>query len=139
LVRLDGGVVLPSAAQLSALWVTSGANGALNPSDNVLRYDPFPMQNAQQLAAQMHSASGAILLPGAILAGQDQHILVAYDASLTIGLTHHAVTHIADVDLVNTSGSPQNSTASLNVYASDMVSLIGVPLTSLTSDNIHFI
>jgi hypothetical protein len=47
--------------------------------------------------------------------------------------------HIADVDLVNTSTVSQNSTANLNVYASDMVSLIGVSLTSLTPDNIHFV
>jgi hypothetical protein len=47
--------------------------------------------------------------------------------------------HIADVDLVNMSGSVQNSTNNLNVYASDMVSLTGVSLASLTPDNIHFI
>jgi hypothetical protein len=49
------------------------------------------------------------------------------------------VVHIADVDLVNTSGIPQSATFNLNVYASDMVSLTGVSLTSLTPDNIHFI
>jgi hypothetical protein len=49
------------------------------------------------------------------------------------------VVNIADVDLVNTSASNQSSTANLNVYASDMVHLTGVSLTSLTPDNIHFI
>jgi hypothetical protein len=55
-----------------------------------------------------------------------------------MGTIHHVV-NIADVDLVNTSGSAQNSTANLNVYASDMVSLVGVSLAGLTSANIHFI
>jgi hypothetical protein len=47
--------------------------------------------------------------------------------------------NIADVDLVNTSASKQSATDSLNVYASDMVSLTGVSLTSLTSTNIHYL
>jgi hypothetical protein len=49
------------------------------------------------------------------------------------------VVNIADVDLVNTGASNQSSTANLHVYASDMVSLTGVSLTSLTSANIDFI
>jgi hypothetical protein len=139
LVNLDGTIVLPpGTAQLSAVWVNSGSNSSLKSSDNVLLYDPSPLQNAQQLAAQLHSASGAVALPGAILPGQSEHILVAYDASFKIVITNHAV-NIADVDLVNTSGSSQNSTANLEVYASDMVHLTGVSLTNLTSDNIHFI
>ena len=117
------------------MWVNSDSNNSLNGSDNVLRYAPSDasLQNAQQLAAQLHTSSDAIVLAGGnyIPAGYDRHILVAYE-------TNKAV-HIADVDLVNMSGSPQNSTAHLNVYASDMVSLIGVSLTSLTPNNIHFI
>jgi hypothetical protein len=110
------------------------------PSDTVLLYAPAggSPHNAQQLAWQLHGASGEVVLPGMIPAGQDEHILVAYDATPHVFPIQHVV-HIADVDLVNTSGSPQNSTFNLNVYASDMVSLTGVSLTSLTADNIHFI
>jgi hypothetical protein len=140
LVRLDGGVVLPSAAQLSAVWANNLSNSSLEDSDNVLRYAPAggSPHNAQELAAQLHGASGAIVLPGNILPGQDQHILVAYDATPHVFPIQHVV-HIADVDLVNTTTSNQSSTANLNVYASDMVSLVGVSLSSLMPDNIHFI
>jgi hypothetical protein len=101
------------------------------------------VQNAQQLAAQLHTASDAIVLPGAgigfIPAGQHAHILVAYDASFSLLGSIHPVVNIADVDLVNTSASNQNSTANLNVYASDMVNLNGVSLTGLTSANIFYL
>jgi hypothetical protein len=123
---------------LSALWVNSGSNGSLKATDQVLLYDPSPLQNADQLAAQLNSSSGAVVLPGAIAPHKEAHILVAYDASFTIVITHHVV-HIADVDLLNASASPQNSTANLVVLASDMASLTGVSLSSLTPDNIHFI
>jgi hypothetical protein len=138
LVDLDGVfVVSAGAAQLSAVWVNSGSNSSLKSADDVLLYAPSDasVHNAQQLATQLHTSSDAIVLPGGglIAPGQDKHILVAYDAGF-----HRHVVNIADVDLVNTSGSNQSSTANLNVYASDMVSLTGVSLTSLTSDNIHF-
>ena len=123
---------------MSALWVNSGSNGSLKATDQVLLYDPSPLQNADQLAAQLNSSSGAVVLPGAIAPHKEAHILVAYDASFTIVITHHVV-HIADVDLLNASASPQNSTANLVVLASDMASLTGVSLSSLTPDNIHFI
>jgi hypothetical protein len=143
-------------AQLSPVWVNRDSNSSLQSSNNVLLYAPAggSPHSAQELAAQLHGAAGAVVLPGLILAGHDQHILVAYDASSNVlpilgataapasiisPLQHPQVVHIADVDLVNTSGSPQNSTFNLNVYASDMVSLTGVSLTSLTSNNIHFI
>jgi hypothetical protein len=154
-----GGSVVASAgtAQLSAVWVNNLSNSALNLSDNVLRYAPGggSPHNAQELAAQLHGASGAIVLPGFILPGQDEHILVAYDAnSIGLPITENAsaapgfsnplhgpppVVHIADVDLVNTSAIPQSATFNLHVYASDMVSLTGVSLTSLIPDNIHFL
>jgi hypothetical protein len=68
------------------------------------------------------------------------HILVAYDASSNANVTIQHAVNIADVDLVNTSASKNaTSTADLNVYASDMVHLTGVSLTSLVADNIHFI
>jgi hypothetical protein len=93
------------------------------------------VQSAQQLAAQLHTSSDAIVLPGRqIEPGEHKHILVAYAAGGS-----EVVVNIADVDLVNTSASNQTSTANLNVYASDMVSLTGVSLTSLTSANIEFI
>jgi hypothetical protein len=144
LVVLNGFLVVqPGAAQLSAVWVNSTSNSSLKASDNVLLYDPSDasVQNAEQLAAQLHAASDAIVLPGGgfIASGQDRHVLVAYDASLNLlGSIHHVV-NIADVDLVNTSASSQSSTANLHVYASDMVSLTGVSLTSLTAANIFFI
>jgi hypothetical protein len=152
-----GGSVVASAgtAQLSTVWANSSSNSSLNASDNVLLYAPAggSPHNAQELAAQLHGASGAIVLPGFILPGQHEHILVAYDANskgLPIAQNASAapgfinplqgppVVHIADVDLVNTSGIPQSATFNLHVYASDMVSLTGVSLTSLTSENIHF-
>ena len=137
------GLVVAGAAQLSAIWVNSGSNSSLKLADDVLLYAPSDasVQSAQQLAAQLHTSSDAIVLPGGgfIAPGQDKHILVAYDASFILGTTVEHVVNIADVDLVNTSGSNQNSTAHLNVYASDMVNLTGVSLTSLTSANIHFI
>jgi hypothetical protein len=144
LVVLNGVSGVPlGAAQLSAVWFNSGSNNSLKTTDNVLVYAPSDasVQNAQQLAAQLHTASDAVMLPqgGLIGPGEDKHILVAYDASFNLLGTIHPVVNIADVDLVNTSASNQNSTANLNVYASDMVSLTGVSLTSLTSDNIHFI
>jgi hypothetical protein len=144
LVVLNGFLVVqPGAAQLSAVWVNSTSNSSLKASDNVLLYDPSDasVQNAEQLAAQLHAASDAIVLPGGgfIASGQDWHVLVAYDASFNLlGSIHHVV-NIADVDLVNTSASSQSSTANLHVYASDMVSLTGVSLTSLTAANIFFI
>ena len=53
------------AAQLSAVWVDSGSNRWLKTSDDVLLYAPSDAwQNAQQLAAQLHTASDAIVLPG---------------------------------------------------------------------------
>jgi hypothetical protein len=140
LVTLDGGLdVQPGFAQLSAVWVNSASNSSLKASDNVLRYDPSDasVQNAQQLAAQLHTASDAITLPGHIAPGHDEHILVAYDARASI--KDPFVVNIADVDLVNTSASNQSSTANLHVYASDMVSLTGVSLTDLTPANILFI
>jgi hypothetical protein len=143
LVALNGNVVVqPGAAQLSAVWVNSASNSSLKTSDTVLLYAPSDasVQNAQQLAAQLHTASDAITLPGGHIApGEDKHILVAYDASFNVlGSIHHVV-NIADVDLVNTSASSQSSTANLHVYASDMVGLPGVSLTDLTSANILFI
>jgi hypothetical protein len=136
LVVLHGDLVIqPGFAQLSAVWVDSTSNSSLKASDNVLLYAPFDasVQNAQQLAAQLHTASDAIVLPGGgfIASGQDKHILVAYEVG-------HFGVNIADVDLVNTGGSNQSSTANLHVYASDMVSLTGVSLPSLTSANIVF-
>jgi hypothetical protein len=135
LAYLDGvHVVVAGAAQLSQVWHDSTSNSSLKATDNVLLYAPsdVSVQSAQQLAAQLHTSSDAIVLAGFYIpAGYDRHILVAYE-------TNNAV-HIADVDLVNMSASPQNSTANLNVYASDMVSLTGVSLASLTPDNIHFI
>jgi hypothetical protein len=127
--------------------VDNDSNNSLHPFDNVLLYAPSDasVQNAQQLAAQLHTSSDAILLPGAgfgggfIGPGQDKHILVAYDASFNLLGSFHHVVNIADVDLVNTSASNQNSTANLNVYASDMMNLTDVLLLGLTSDNIHFI
>jgi hypothetical protein len=148
LVGLNGAFVVPTgAAQLSAVWVNSGSNSSLKATDDVLLYAPSDasVQNAQQLAAQLHTSSDAIVLPkvgsgaGIIGPGQDKHILVAYDASFTLGKIIEHVVNIADVDLVNTSSSNQTSTANLHVYASDMVSLTGVSLASLTSANIHFI
>ena len=134
--------VAPGAAQLSTVWVNSGSNTALNVSDTVLRYAPSDasVQNAQQLAAQLHTSSDAIVLPGRqIEPGEHKHILVAYDAAGDPLAGPQSVVRIADVDLVNTSASDQSSTADLNVYASDMVSLTGVSLASLTSANIHLI
>jgi hypothetical protein len=141
LVVLNGIFVVPlGAAQLSSLWLNSGSNSSLKASDNVLLYAPSDasLQNAQQLAAQLHTSSDAVVLQGggsiggSIGPGEARHILVAYDAG-------NNVVNLADVDLVNTSASNQSSTANLNVYASDMVHLTGVSLTSLTPDNIHFI
>jgi hypothetical protein len=135
LVGLIGAFVVPTgAAQLSVLWTDSSSNSSLKATDNVLLYAPSDvssLQNAQQLAARLHT-SDAVTLPGLFGPAQDMHILVAYKAD-------NNLVNIADVDLVNMSGNPQNSTANLNVYASDMVHLVGVSLSSLTSDNIHFI
>jgi hypothetical protein len=139
LVSLDSfSTVALGAAQLSKLWTNSGST--LMTSDNVLLYAPSDasLQNAQQLAAELHTASGAVVLPGSgvsgsIGPGDDRHILVAYDAG-------NNTVNIADVDLVNMSTTnSQSSTANLNVYASDMVRLVDASLTSLTPDNIHFI
>jgi hypothetical protein len=157
LVDLGGSVVASAgAAQVSKVWANSSSNSSLNASDNVLLYAPAggSPHNAQELAAQLHGASGAIVLPGFILPGQHEHILVAYDAnSIGLPIAEDAiaapglinplhgpppVVHIADVDLVNISGIPQSATFNLHVYASDMVSLTAVSLTSLTSENIHF-
>jgi hypothetical protein len=144
LVALNGiFTVTPGEAQWSTVWVNNMSNGLLKTTDNVLFYAPSDgfLRNAQQLAAQLHTSYDAVVLPGGGLIGPDdaRHILVAYDASSNVnGTIQHAV-NIADVDLVNTSASNQNSTANLNVYASDMVHLVGVSLTSLTSENIHFI
>jgi hypothetical protein len=137
LVGLNGiFLVTPGAAQLSAPWINSGSNSSLKTTDNVLLYAPSDasLQNAQQLAARLHTSFDAVVLPGGgvIGASEDRHILVAYAAG-------NNVVNLADVDLVNTSASNQSSTANLNVYASDMVHLTGVSLTSLTPDNIHFI
>jgi hypothetical protein len=143
LVGLSGGFpVQPGAAQLSAVWVNSASNSSLKATDNVLLYAPSDasVQNAQQLAAQLHTSSDAIMLPGGfIAAGQDKHILVAYDASVVAGSIRIPAVNIADVDLVNTSASNQSSTANLHVYASDMVGLPGVSLTGLASADVHFI
>jgi hypothetical protein len=51
--RSSGGVVLPSATQLSMVWLNSGSNSNLKSSDNVLLYAPAggSPHNAQQLAA----------------------------------------------------------------------------------------
>jgi hypothetical protein len=143
LVALNGTFVVSlGAAQLSSVWLNSGSNNLLKTTDNVLLYAPSDAlpQDAQQLAAQLHT-SDPILLPGggSIGAGQDKHMLVAYDASFVKGGITFPNVHIADVDLVNTSSNAQSSTANLNVYASDIVSLLGVSLTSLVPDNIHFI
>ena len=120
----------------------SGSNSSLTNSDDVLLYAPSDasLQNAQQLAARLHTSADAVTLAGGSFLdnGLDAHILVAYDASFTANGITHPVVNIADVDLVNASGFDQNSTANLNVYASDMVHLLGVSLTSLTSANIQY-
>jgi hypothetical protein len=146
LVGLNGIFVPPpGAAQLSAVWMNVGSNSSLKPADNVLLYAPSDasVQNAQQLAAQLHSSSDSILLPGGAFGyigpGEGMHILVAYDASFSVLGSIHPVVNIADVDLVNTSATNQSSTSALNVYASDMVSLTGVSLTGLTSHNIFYL
>jgi hypothetical protein len=136
LVTLSGLLVVPTgAAQLSAVWVNSSSNGSLKTTDDVLLYAPSDasLQNAQQLAAQLHTAADGVVMPGLIPPGADVHILVAYPAG------NNAV-NIADVDLVNTGTTPQTSTANffVHVYASDMVHLTGVALTDLTSANIQF-
>jgi hypothetical protein len=124
--------IVAGDGSLSAVWVNSGSNSSLKLTDNVLRYAPSDalVQNAQQLAAQLHTSFDAVTLPEPTV-GFDVHILVAYAAG-------NNVVNIADVDLVNTTGAQQNSTAKVSVYASDMMSLIGVSLTNLTPDNIHF-
>jgi hypothetical protein len=141
LAALNGVTIVPTgAAQLSAVWHDSTSNSSLKPFDSVLLYAPSDtvVANAQELAARLHTVADAIVLPSAgsstlgfIEPGQAKHILVAY--------VHLQALDIADVDLVNTSASNQNSTANLNVYALDLVSLTGVSLTSLTSANIQFI
>jgi hypothetical protein len=142
-VSLNGFSVVPlGAANFSALWTDKGSNTSLKTTDNVLLYAPSDasLQNAQQLAAQLHT-SDAIVLPGLgnIAPSEDKHIMVAYDTSSNVnGSIQHAV-NIADVDLVNMSANNHNSTANLNVYASDIVHLVGISLTSLIPDNIHFI
>jgi hypothetical protein len=143
LVTLNGALdVQPGAEQLSKVWVNSASNSSLKASDTVLLYAPSDasLLNAQQLAAQLHKSADAIVLPGSghIAPSEDKHILVAYDASGPLA-SPLPFLHIADVDLVNTSASNQTSTANLDIYASDMVSLVGVSLSSLTSANIHFI
>jgi hypothetical protein len=139
LVNLDGiSVVSLGAAQLSTPWTNSGSNSLLKTTDNVLLYAPFdasPLRDSRALAAQLQTASDAVVLPGHIGAGDQMHILVAYDASDAF----NNYVNIADVDLVNTTASNQSSTANLHVYASDMVSLVGVPLASLAAANIQFI
>jgi hypothetical protein len=139
LVTLGGALpVSTGAATLSPVWVNSSSNFLLVAGDDVLLYAPSGVTEttAQQLAAQLHTVSGAIVPPGGVIVpGQDAHILVAYDASTASG---HAV-NIADVDLVNTTTSNQNATVNLNVYASDMVHLVGASLTGLASHNIDFI
>jgi hypothetical protein len=135
LVVLNGhSVVQPGVSHLSAVWIDSGSSSSLNASDNVLLYAPSAasVQNAQQLASQLHTALNAVTLPGAVLTSRDEHILVAYDAG-------NNQVNIADVDLVNMSPSAQSSTANLQVYASDMASLVGVSLASLSTANIQFI
>jgi hypothetical protein len=68
-----------------ALWVESSDNNSLAGSVNVLLYAPSDtsLQNAQQLATQLHTSSDAIVFPGGnfIPTGQDRHILVAYQAN----------------------------------------------------------
>jgi hypothetical protein len=149
LIVLGGGSVATpvgdGAAQLSPVWVNS-SNNPLTTSEDVLLYAPSGVTetNAQQLAAQLHTPSGAIVL-GEFPVGpkQDLHILVAYDAKTFINkagvLVPQFATNIADVDLVNTSTSAQDSTVNLNVYASDMVHLTGVSLSSVTPANIDFV
>ena len=147
LVALNGLFVPKSgAAQLSAVWMDSGSNNSLKGTDNVLLYAPSDasVQNAQQLAAQLHTSSDAIVLPGARLMDLSHPANTRTSSSLTMRASTllgsvHPVVNIADVDLVNTSATNQSSTANLNVYASDMVNLTGVSLTGLTSANIHFI
>jgi hypothetical protein len=133
--------VAAGAAQLSQVWVDSSSNSSLNASDDVLRYAPsdVSLHSAQQLAEQLHTSSDAIVLPGAQphtsgIFPLDVHILVAYAAA-------NNVVNIADVDLVDRSLNTEMSTADsyVQVYASDMVSLVGVSLASLTPDNIHFV
>jgi hypothetical protein len=60
-----------------------------------------------------------VLAGGNFVTGINVHMLIAYNAG-------NNVVNIADVDFVNASGSNQTSTANVNVYASDMVSLTGV-------------
>jgi hypothetical protein len=137
LVNLSGVIPVASGdAQLSAVWVNSSSNSALKTSDNVLRYAPSDasLNNASELAPLLHTSTDAVTLPGLIPPGAGVHILVAYNLA---GFNFPVMT-IADVDLVNTGNTPQNSTANVNIYASDMVTLLGVSLTDLIPANIHF-
>jgi hypothetical protein len=148
LIGLDGITVSSSSsAQLSPVWVNSSSNTLLDTGNNVLLYAPSGVSetNAQQLAAQLHTSSGAIVVGSEfpVPSGEDLHVLVAYDANTFVKegpvIVVKFATNIADVDLVNTTASDQTSTANLNVYASDMVHLTGVSLTTLTSANFNFI
>jgi hypothetical protein len=124
--------VLAGTSSMSEIWTSVNSNGLLSPSNNVLLYNPSSasLQDAKDLAVALN-VTAPITLPNGVGPNVDAHILVAYAVNNAV--------NIADVDLVNTTMSAQTSTANLNVYASDMVHLIGVSLSSLTPDNIQFI
>jgi hypothetical protein len=87
--------------------------------------------NAASAAAQIHTLQH-FSLDLAIPNTADVHLILAYQDQT-------GNTRISDLDLVNNSGAATADTAHMNVFVSDMVQLVGQPVSTLTDHNVHFV
>ena len=110
--------------------VPNGAIPQVVAGDNFIIDNFTTMNNAAQLALDLNTIF-PITLPTGVTAGTNEHMLFAYQSPTGV--------NIADVDFVSTAGTTTNTNAAtMHIYASDMVHLAGVSLSSLTNADIHF-
>jgi hypothetical protein len=119
-----------SGVGTTSVVVPNGGSPQIMAADNVILFaNTGNIANATTLALDLNTLD-PITLPTAIANGHNEHILFAYNTGSAV--------NFADVDIVNSSGASQTSTNAMHVFASDMVSLLGINVAQLTNANIHF-
>jgi hypothetical protein len=114
----------------NSVIVPNGGSPQIVAANNVILFaNAGNIANAATLALDLNTVD-PITLPNPIAINAHQHIIVAYNTGTAV--------NFADVDLVNTGTASATTNVNTHVFASDMVSLIGVTLAQLSNANIHF-
>jgi hypothetical protein len=137
---INGNATSLFAGGLSLLYYTGAAvidavapNATLSVTANVIELTGATFANASAVATALASTYNLTFGGGgSIAANTDAHMLFLYsDAS--------GNTHMADVDFENGGTAATTTAAVSHIFASDMVQLTGVSVTSLAANNINFI